>query len=88
MLVVVGSVAAQDPVELSLWYHGAGNEVERNILIGIIEDFNSSQNQLVIELEEFPQASYNESVTAAAVAGNLPDIVDVDGPVMPKPSIE
>ncbi|MEJ2037147.1 MAG: hypothetical protein P8X69_14370, partial [Maritimibacter sp.] len=30
-----------------------------------------------------PQESYNDSVIAAALAGNLPDILDVDGPVMP-----
>jgi multiple sugar transport system substrate-binding protein len=29
--------------ELSMWYHGAGNPVEREILIGIINDFNGSQ---------------------------------------------
>ena len=71
------------PVELELWYHGAGNEVERTILIGIIDDFNASQSDWVVSLEEFPQQDYNESVTAAALAGKLPDIIDVDGPVMP-----
>ena len=30
-----------------------------------------------------PQGSYNDSVVAAALAGNLPCILDVDGPVMP-----
>jgi len=83
MLVLVGGISAQEPTTLSMWYHGAGNEVERGILLGIIEDFNASQSDWVISLEEFPQISYNESVTAAAVAGNLPDIIDVDGPVMP-----
>lgn len=83
MLVLVGGISAQEPTTLSMWYHGAGNEVERDILLGIIEDFNASQSDWVISLEEFPQISYNESVTAAAVAGNLPDIIDVDGPVMP-----
>jgi multiple sugar transport system substrate-binding protein len=34
-------------------------------------------------LESFPQNSYNESVTAGALAGNLPCILDVDGPIMP-----
>ena len=69
--------------ELSLWYHGAGNDVERSILVGIIEDFNASQSDWVVTLEEFPQAAYNESIVAAAVSGDLPDIIDVDGPVMP-----
>ncbi len=74
---------AQSPTELSLWYHGAGNEVEREILLGIIADFNASQSDWSVVLEEFPQISYNESITAAALAGDLPDIIDVDGPVMP-----
>ena len=76
-----GLAAAQE--ELSLWYHGAGNDVERSILIGIIEDFNASQMEYVVVLEEFPQESYNSSIVAAALAGDLPDIIDVDGPVMP-----
>ena len=69
--------------ELSMWYHGAGNPVEREILIGIINDFNGSQADWTINLEEFPQGAYNDSVTAAALAGKLPDILDVDGPNMP-----
>jgi multiple sugar transport system substrate-binding protein len=69
--------------ELSMWYHGAGNPVEREILVGIINDFNASQADWSIKLEEFPQAAYNDSVTAAALAGKLPDIIDVDGPIMP-----
>ncbi len=83
LLSLAGATSAQGATELSLWYHGAGNEVEREILVGIINDFNASQSNWTVTLEEFPQASYNESITAAAVAGNLPDIVDVDGPVMP-----
>lgn len=77
-------IAAQtSPTTISMWYHGAGNAVERDILLQIIEDFNASQSNWVVELEEFPQQSYNESIVAAALAGSLPDIVDVDGPVMP-----
>lgn len=74
---------ASAQTELSLWYHGAGNEVERSILVGIIEDFNGSQSDWVVTFEEFPQLAYNEAIVAAAVAGKLPDIIDVDGPVMP-----
>jgi len=69
--------------ELSLWYHGAGNEVESEIINRIIDEFNQSQSDWEVQIESFPQDSYNESVVAAALAGNLPDILDVDGPVMP-----
>jgi multiple sugar transport system substrate-binding protein len=71
------------PVTLTMWYHGAGNEPERSILLGIVNDYNSSQDKYVVVVQDFPQISYNESVVAAALAGNLPDIIDVDGPVMP-----
>ena len=80
-LALSGFVFAQ--TTLSLWYHGAGNEVERAIVVRTIDDFNASQSDWRVELEEFPQAAYNPSVVAAALAGNLPDILDVDGPVMP-----
>lgn len=75
--------AGDGPVTLTMWYHGAGNDVERTILDQIITDFNASQDQWVIERQDFPQASYNESVVAGALANTLPDIIDVDGPVMP-----
>ena len=75
--------AAQAQTQLSLWYHGAGNEVERSLLLNIINDFNASQGDYEVVVEEFPQESYNDSVSAAALAGNLPDIIDVDGPILP-----
>ncbi|MCZ4347676.1 extracellular solute-binding protein [Devosia neptuniae] len=76
-----GSAMAQ--TTLSMWYHGAGNEVEAGIINDLVSDFNASQSDWVVELESFPQAAYNDSVVAGALAGNLPDILDVDGPVMP-----
>ncbi|NOZ33328.1 MAG: carbohydrate ABC transporter substrate-binding protein [Alphaproteobacteria bacterium] len=74
---------AMAQTELSMWYHGAGNPNELEVLDVIIDDFNGSQSDWNVVLEKFPQESYNESVVAAALAGNLPDIIDVDGPVMP-----
>ncbi len=75
--------AAYAQTTLSMWYHGAGNEVESKIINQIITDFNASQANWKVELQSFPQGAYNDSVVAGALAGNLPDILDVDGPVMP-----
>lgn len=69
--------------ELSMWYHGAGNATEANILSQIVTDFNASQTDWTVVVESFPKESYNDSIVAAALSGNLPDIIDVDGPVMP-----
>ncbi|MCB1330994.1 MAG: extracellular solute-binding protein, partial [Maritimibacter sp.] len=41
------------------------------------------QGDYAVSIESFPQDSYNGSIVAAALAGNLPCILDVDGPIMP-----
>jgi multiple sugar transport system substrate-binding protein len=82
LATVLGS-AAMAQTELSMWYHGAGNEVEIALITDLVNDFNASQSDFVVVIESFPQAAYNDSVVAAALAGTLPDILDVDGPVMP-----
>ncbi|MBL1421589.1 MAG: extracellular solute-binding protein [Alphaproteobacteria bacterium] len=79
--LLTGTALAE--AKLSMWYHGAGEQVSIDIITGVINDFNASQDKWSVELENFPQDTYNESVVAAAFAGNLPDILDVDGPVMP-----
>ncbi|KPP91437.1 MAG: multiple sugar transport system substrate-binding protein [Rhodobacteraceae bacterium HLUCCA08] len=81
MAVLAGGALAQ--TELTMWYHGAGNEVESRIINQIVDDFNASQDDWSVSIESFPQESYNDSVVASALAGNLPCILDVDGPVMP-----
>lgn len=75
--------AAQAQTTLTMWDHGAGNENEIATVKQIITDFNASQKDWTVELQSFPQIAYNDSVVAGALAGNLPDILDVDGPVMP-----
>jgi multiple sugar transport system substrate-binding protein len=75
--------SSTEKTQLTLWYHGAGNEVEKKIITQIIDDFNASQDKYEVVRQDFPQASYNDSVVAGALAGSLPDIIDMDGPNMP-----
>ena len=75
--------AASAQTEISMWYHRAGKEVESRIINQIVGAFNASQSDWKVVLESFPQLSYNDSVVAAALAGNLPCVLDVDGPNMP-----
>ena len=79
--LAAGSAGAQ--TEIGLWYHGAGNRGEAETLDRIVTDFNAAQDEWTVTVESFPQESYNDSVVAAALAGDLPCIIDVDGPVMP-----
>src|SRR5919112_4504944 len=82
-LALLWATGAMAQTELTMWYHGAGNQVESEIINRIVEDFNASQTDWVVSIESFPQAAYNDAVVAAALAGDLPDILDVDGPIMP-----
>ena len=82
-MLAMTTAPAWAQTELSLWYHGAGNPTEGEILNTVISDFNASQSDWTVKLEQFPQGAYNDTIVAAAVAGNLPDIIDVDGPNMP-----
>lgn len=82
-VLALSSTLVMAQTELSLWYHGAGNDGEKSVLTTLIKDFNGSQTNWKVTLGEFPESSYNSSVVAAALAGKLPDILDVDGPIMP-----
>lgn len=82
-LLVTSTSLSVAQTELTMWYHGAGNRGEADTIDRIVTDFNAAQGDWSVVVESFPQASYNDSVVAAALAGNLPCIIDVDGPVMP-----
>ena len=78
--ILAWASAANATETLSMWYHGAGNEVESKIINQIIADFNAAQTDWKVELQSFPQAAYNDSVVAGALAGNLPDIWALTAP--------
>jgi multiple sugar transport system substrate-binding protein len=77
------STAAFAATELSMWYHGAGNDTEMKLVNEMLSEFNASQSDWKVVINAFPQAAYNDSVVAGALAGNLPDIIDIDGPILP-----
>lgn len=83
VLAACGSTEDAGPVKVSMWSHAAGNEQEIATVKEAIADFNASQSDYEVVLEEFPQESYNDSIIAAATSDSLPCIVDVDGPIMP-----
>lgn len=75
--------AAQGKVTLGLWTHSAGNANELAVIESWVKSFNDQSDKYEVVIESFPQASYNDSVAAASVAGSLPCIIDLDGPTVP-----
>ena len=68
---------------LTMWTHNAGNKTELAAVEAIVADFNASQTKYKVEVQAFPQDSYNQSVVAAAASKKLPCILDIDGPNVP-----
>ncbi|TDO35221.1 multiple sugar transport system substrate-binding protein [Kribbella sp. VKM Ac-2527] len=68
---------------LELWTHNGGNPTELAVNKKVVDAFNASQSKYKVKLQSFPQASYNDAVTAAASAKKLPCVMDIDGPNVP-----
>lgn len=75
--------AAFAQTELTMWYHGAGNASEMVLVHEMLDEFNASQTDWKVVITTFPQGAYNDSIVAGALAGTLPDIIDIDGPILP-----
>jgi multiple sugar transport system substrate-binding protein len=78
----VGEAEFPDREQFMLWTHAAGNPEEFETIQEIMNDFNESQEQWEVVHEAFPQDAYNDSVIGAALADNLPCVLDVDGPLV------
>jgi len=73
------SASAQDKKEVTLWFH-SGQGSERDALDDQITRFNADSMDYEIVPLEVPEGSYNDQVKAAALAGDLPCVLDFDGP--------
>jgi multiple sugar transport system substrate-binding protein len=73
--------AEGEPVTIEVWFH-SGKGAEREVLDAQVEAFNAMQNEVKVEAVRLPEGSFNEQVSAAALAGDLPDLLDFDGPFL------
>ncbi len=76
--------AEEEPTEeematIDFWYHSGANDM-RDILQKYIDLFEGENPNIEVELVELPEGSYNDQVSAAAMAGDLPCVLDFDGP--------
>ncbi len=73
--------ALAEPVTIEVWFHSGKGE-EREVLDAQVEDFNAMQNEVIVKAVRLPEGSFNEQVSAAALAGDMPDLLDFDGPFL------
>jgi len=70
---------ASAEVGLQVWFH-SGQPGERQTIRGQVARFNAGQEDIRVNLTLIPERSYNTQVQAAALAGDLPDLLEFDGP--------
>jgi multiple sugar transport system substrate-binding protein len=66
-------------VRLRAWGH-AGREAERKTIEAQVQAFNEKTDDVRVELTLLPEGEYNAQVQAAALADELPDVLEFDGP--------
>ena len=65
---------------LTMWFH-AGPSGELSTLRKQVAEFNKAQRQVRVELVTLPEhRPYTDLVDSAAASGDLPDLLDIDGP--------
>jgi multiple sugar transport system substrate-binding protein len=80
--VMVAGFAAECLAEetVTLWFHSGKGE-ERQVLNAQVERFNKlHEGEIKIDAIQLPEGSYNQQVQAAAMSGDLPCVLDFDGP--------
>jgi multiple sugar transport system substrate-binding protein len=71
----------ESPTELTVWSHVSSDAVlERVALRRQVQAFNASHRRVHVKLITLPQGDYTHLVESAAATGNLPDVLDFDGP--------
>ncbi len=68
-----------DVAILDVWVH-AGRQSERETISRQVDRFNEMESEIRVELTFIPEGAYNAQVQAAALAGDLPDVLEFDGP--------
>ena len=84
MVVIFSGFADEckgEPVTVKVWFHSGKGE-ERDVLDAQVEDFNAMQDEVTVNAILLPEGSYNDQVSAGALAGDLPCLLDFDGPFL------
>jgi multiple sugar transport system substrate-binding protein len=70
-----------ETVTIDVWFHSGKGE-EREVLDEQVTTFNEMQDEIYVNAIILPEGSYNDQVNAGALAGDLPCLLDFDGPFL------
>lgn len=76
-----GTIAGSAPTYITAWFH-TGTPAEKRTLGQQVAAFNAAQRQVRVRLTDIPEDKYASQVRSAAATGDLPDVLDFDGPYL------
>ena len=79
MVLSLGGAALAEKTEVNIWYYWE-NLKHQEILNGLIEGFNASQENIEVKASYVPFADFKKQLSIGATADVLPDIVIIDSP--------
>ena len=66
---------------ITVWFHASASVGgEWRTMVRQVAEFNRSQRQVRVKLITLPEGDYSQEVASAAASGDLPDVLDFDGP--------
>jgi len=71
----------RDASVLEVWFH-SGQPGEQKTIQAQVARFNAENDDVEVKLTILPERSYNAQVQSAALAGELPDVLEFDGPYL------
>jgi multiple sugar transport system substrate-binding protein len=81
ILAACGGTEPAGPVTVDVWFHSGKGE-ERDVLDAQVTAFNEMQDEVIVNAIQLPEGSYNDQVNSAALADDLPCLLDFDGPFL------
>lgn len=79
VLAMVSPSMAQDKVEVTVWF-SSGQGPFRDAMTSVIEAFNEQSDTYEMVQIAQPSGNYNDIIASAALADDLPCVLDFDGP--------
>jgi multiple sugar transport system substrate-binding protein len=76
-----GQLEGPAPSYVTAWFH-TGTPAEQRALAQQVAAFNTAQQQVQVEVTNIPPTEYASQVRSAADTGNLPDLLDLEGPYL------
>ncbi len=76
-----GSTPRTQAAIVSLWSHG-GTAGEQATLTATVREYEAAHPGTTVRVRVVPEGDYNDVLQVATASGNLPDVLEVDGPLI------